>query len=121
MSGLAEFLLARIAEDEAWLRGDGGWYLDDCQECAFGQQPQSPYSLTRLLAKCEADRRIVEAYREARQAAEHIRDTFAGNSSPVARIERSSYGAAETAWWSAMAALALPYADRPGYREEWRP
>ncbi|MFE6284374.1 DUF6221 family protein [Streptomyces sp. NPDC057877] len=26
-----------------------------------------------------------------------------------------------SAWWSALRRMALMYADRPGYREEWRP
>jgi hypothetical protein len=40
---LTEFLLARIAEDEAWVLGDGAQNMDDCQECGFAnQQASSP-------------------------------------------------------------------------------
>jgi hypothetical protein len=82
---LTEFLLARIAEDEAEMqRADFVW---DYQ---------------RLLAECEAKRRIVKtrpfkllAGAEERQA-DRLRDQ-------VLRL------------------LALPYADHPDYQQEWKP
>ena len=48
---LTEFLLARIAEDEAWVLGDGGQNMDDCQECGFAnQQASSPSPTTPTTA-----------------------------------------------------------------------
>lgn len=50
MSSLADFLLARIAEDEADARRD------------FGDDTSPGTWTTWVLAQCEAKRRIVEAY-----------------------------------------------------------
>jgi hypothetical protein len=89
---LANFLLARIAEDEALL-GDG------------------PYSSLRLAAQenaerwraeCEAKRRIVEL------AWHHFgEDDYAWGM--------------EHAKGEVLKLLAVPYADHPDYRDEWRP
>lgn len=85
---LTEFLLARIAEDEADARGDtlGAVIPQDC------------WGPDRVLAECEAKRRIVDACQNVEQvhAAEFLADRM-------------------------LAFLALPYADHPDYREEWRP
>lgn len=105
VEGLTEFLLARIAEDEAvahkatvptvfepllrWmlLAGD-----DSNMPGAVLAEP------SRVLAECEAKRRIVSriATADPHPDARYMLDL-------VLRL------------------LALPYADHPGYREEWRP
>ena len=127
MSDLAKFLLARIAEDEAvartawsvgpeWSSWNRSWDTKPVRDLAAGGQRIAALPTTidehvcrhdpaRVLAECEAKRRIVED----RQ-----------------RIDRS---AGDTDWHSgysdgnydAIKALALPYADHPDYREEWRP
>jgi len=51
----------------------------------------------RVLAECAAKRAIVERY-----------------------VYLAGHGDSGDARW-VLAALALPYADRPGYRAEWRP
>jgi len=81
---LTEFLLARIAEDEASTPGrwDDHWYDDP----------------SRYAREAEAKRRIVEAWR---------RDLDEGVEQPEQLF--------------ATRCLALPYADHPDYREEWRP
>lgn len=102
---LAEFLLARIAEDEAAAR-------------SAGREPilLPPGSITllshveymrhwhpdRVLAECEAKRRIVEDYQH------EVRDYRAGytNVQPGHKT---------------MKLLALPYADHPDYDQEWKP
>jgi len=113
---LTEFLLARIAEDEAvaregdpWATGDVyddrvarwnaqphakecGWKMGEgiSSECACGYP-------SRVLAECEAKRRIVDlAKREA---------YFSGGLSGI--------GA------SLLLALASVYSDHPDYRAEW--
>lgn len=48
---LTDFLLARIAEDEAWNRQN------------HGGDPLHPGSITRVKAECEAKRRIVEMFK----------------------------------------------------------
>ena len=71
----------------------------------------------RVLAECEARRRIVE---EARAAAEeHKRAAWAAP--VVATLGRALRQGEDQAWWQALCLLALPYADHPDYREEWRP
>ncbi len=94
---LAEFLLARIAEDEARVREFREIYgsadvLPDLGGYAVA-------GAARVLAECEAKRRIIATF-----------DRYVGH----ARAERDH----ETA---ILKALALPYADHPGFREEWRP
>jgi hypothetical protein len=101
---LSDFLLARIAEDEAWTAGDGGWYLDVCQECAFGQQPQSPYSRARVLAECDAKRRIVAQLWN-----------YAAYPDP----ESSDPSGTQAVW--IIKTLAFPYAGHADYDPAWRP
>ena len=99
---LTEFLLARIAEDEReatacldqYMRGDGG----------------TKSRWVRQLAECEAKRRIVERHRGFGFDEEWAPEGYCGEcegtlSSPCATLRL----------------LALPYADHPDYREEWRP
>ena len=93
---LTEFLLARIAEDEAAalsrLRG-------------HRELPETERE-SRVFAECKAKRRIVEwaapvltNWPGAAAGARHVSD----DGLDVLRI------------------LALPYADHPDYDEEWRP
>jgi hypothetical protein len=94
---LTEFLLARIAEDEesarfAMSRNDGG-ALDYAGQWFGAVGHAERWEPVRVLAECEAKRRIVERCR-------------ASNGYWGAEVERM---------------LALPYADHPDYREEWKP
>ena len=114
---LTDFLLARIAEDEAAARAAEG-PAQTPWRATYGRQvetardgylvtPEDEHSYTtdppddvalhiarhdpaRVLAECEAKRRIVQ------NAQDPGDDLF-------------------------VAILALPYADHPDYREEWRP
>lgn len=97
---LTDFLLARIAEDEAAAEhvNRGRWnsrvaLLDlDLYGHVARQHPK------RVLAECDAKRRIVK--------------TCAVYEYEVT----NAYG-----YDDVLAALALPYADHPDYREEWKP
>jgi hypothetical protein len=105
---LTEFLLARIAEDEgtaiyAQTRYDlepedwGGWW--------FGhQQHYSRYDPARVIAECEAKRRIVERHANSGASGCYI----------CAEAEREQVECVE------QRILAAVYADHPDYREEWR-
>lgn len=91
MTTLTDFLLARIAEDEA---GEG-WGLPEfgpCYDCGGLDR-------ARVLAECAAKRQIVE-----RVLAEY--DDFAPPQSLVLCDHVIEF-------------LATPYADRPDYRAEW--
>ena len=93
---LTSFLLDRIAEDEANAGSKHDLAYHDHGDCGGCEYP------ARVLAECEAKRRIVEQAR---------------NYSP--ELEHGDNG--EWAFDTVLLALALPYADHPDYREEWRP
>lgn len=109
---LADFLLARCVDDEAEARViDKGFDWDPRASESSADRglewvnPTPEWSDTyrlaipaaRVLAECEAKRRIVESARSSR--------TF-----------RCEDWADEV-----LRLLALPYADHPDYRDEWRP
>lgn len=105
---LSEFLLARIAEDEAALRAILRW-------------PESvrgfPGVWERRLAKCEADRRIVELH-------DVLSWTYRKpQCSTCADNENADYDGAPLIDWPCptLRLLALPYADHLDYDEAWRP
>ncbi len=83
---LAQFLLARIAEDEMVAKEVPG-PPDETGLSWWGKYGHLSVSPDRVLTECEAKRRIITNW------------GFPG----------------------ALRALALPYADHPDYREEWRP
>lgn len=127
MSNLTDFLLARITEDEAmaraavdlrervyvgemeatehhyswtWLtrfRSNGPWSSQMLDGCS---------SPDRVLVECEAKRRIVVLHGEA--------DEPGFSASP-------DYWAGTAHLDEVLELLALPYADHPDYRQEWKP
>jgi hypothetical protein len=111
---LAQFLLARIAEDEAAndelvraevarCRADGMPSLTEDEVRAYwAGQPW----WERRVAECDAKRRIVDAW----VAADHAAGSYPGT---MAGIEQGLDAALQF--------LALPYADHPDYDEKWRP
>lgn len=101
---LVEFLLTRIAEDEAGSQAATG---------AFSKE--WPYTPERVLDECDAKRRIVK--RAANMAVPYApADPDFWNPYQYAEEE----GIEEMGRWL-LQTLALPYADHPDYREEWRP
>jgi hypothetical protein len=93
---LTEFLAARVAEDEA--DAMSGW--------RWKSLPAGEYDRlqARVLAECEAKRRIVEG---------------AANE-PDVNADQRDIGLWE-GYLSAAELLALPYSDHPDYRPEWKP
>lgn len=91
---LTEFLRLRIAEDMADAMTGWRWKTLPAGEYERLQ--------ARVLAECGAKRRIVE------MAWHHLGD------------DDYAWGM-EEAKRQILAVLALPYADHPDYREEWRP
>jgi hypothetical protein len=107
---LAEFLLARITEDEAhWhrladiLRANAG--TDRINFTMGDGGPQVPMKPLVLLAECDAKRRIVERHRWAEEHPDW-RD-----------FESEDHFDAAL---GTLRDLALPYADHESYQPEWR-
>jgi hypothetical protein len=103
MTDLTEFLLARIAEDEAAVEQR----MADSRGSAVGGDPTVERwpIYRRARAECEAKRRII------------------GKAQPwiAADDGRAHQTSLRLAGEDILAALASPYADHPDYREEWRP
>jgi hypothetical protein len=90
---ITEFLLARIAEDEALARE---W------------APRHPANKTRarIEAECEAKRRIVEEM-----------GRLAGDERPTSNLDEDGW---ILLCWETLETLAAVYADHPDYDESWR-
>ena len=152
MTSLTDFLLARVAEDEAAARAasPGGWRFGDVESVAGGTlydesrriadiayeqatdhdgsivrhllAPEADangehiarHDPARVLAECEAKRRIVER---------HTIDCYPGDEGDEYVCDHCR----AQGWHPAdvlcpdLLDLASVYADRPGYRAEWRP
>ena len=97
---LAEFLAARVADDEEAAQAAVRW-SEGATEWADAGEPDwqhiARWDPARVLAECEAKRRIVE------QLAPIAEETWDVDLGRVLKL------------------LALPYADHPDYRQEWRP
>lgn len=116
---LSEFLLARIGEDEAQARDaiakrDAIAYthppvVPDMALMAFEDVgvPAVLVGPERVLAECEAKRQVVELHAE--------------NDSNPSRFELQCWNDGEEYPCQTLRILALPYADHPAYRREWRP
>lgn len=107
---LTEFLLARIAEDEASvaaIRRPPMWQSristlnGDLSQFVARQHP------ARVLAECEAKRRILHAAQFA--------DEVEGGGAAIVMLD----GYPRDRRWGVLPALAAVYSDHPDYREEW--
>lgn len=111
---IVEFLLARIAEVEAMARAvvteepadNWPFDLDAKGPAAFAHIVR--HDPARVLARCEADRRIAGEHHEYLGVCSHCVD-------PSGEHQREAWPCVTLRY------LALPYADHPDYREEWRP
>jgi hypothetical protein len=118
MTDLTEFLLARIAEDEAEVAAfDKEWktttvardvpqglaYITDTEYMSLLVDP------SRVLAECEAKRRIVERHGRCGTGMGYCDDGGHG------------WGGEDGLGCADLADLAAVYADHPDYRDEWKP
>ena len=110
MNQLSEFLLARIAEDEALLESLGDDAVEPSAPCALFACSKEPGSIVlnrrRLLAECTARRIIID-----RAGAIGGEPIDLGGSPQAAMFALGML--------SALRYLALPYADHPDFRPEW--
>ena len=109
---LAEFLLARIDEDEATADGlhDRGRLdvREGCDQYSYDPRCCDCGVPARVLAECAAKRAIVEEYRAS-----------AGPSYEDADVDYDA--GRESGLEAAVRLLASPYAAHPDYRPEWAP
>lgn len=94
---LTEFLLARLAEDEAAASPYESAVMAENPTAVFGFGQVTTATQRRALAEVEAKRQLIRLLALQRET------------TPTANVE-----------YEALLWLALPYADHPNYREEWR-
>lgn len=129
---ITEFLLARIAEDEADAqdaleRGFGGWeWLADAGINHEARTHIVRWHPARVLAECEAKRQIVELHAStgdkweaacvvcAVEVADYASDGQGGESYDP-RLSHAAWPCAT------LRHLAAVYSDHSDYRDEWRP
>lgn len=103
---LSAFLLAAIADDEAVARREkpstSGILFPPLQP---GQTDLGAIA-ARVLAQCEAHRRIVERL-----------SAVIGDEPPTSTLDEDGW---ELLAWETLHDLARVYADRPGWQEAWR-
>jgi hypothetical protein len=135
VTGLSEFLLARIAEDESVARSapdrDPRYADSSVAYLAWdvANEPTGEVALskTRVLAECEAKRHIVELHGHGDAECWEMHRGVYGPGWP-----EGSYAVEGESWahpaseyregpCDTLKMLALPYADHPDYLEEWRP
>lgn len=112
---LTEFLLARIAEDEEAARHSLAGDLDHLPSVTTRSGDVIHLGITnpaRVLAECEAKRRIVEDEHGDGRDGDYI-EPFCRTCSDD---ESLTYLPCPT-----LRILAVVYADHPDYREEWKP
>jgi hypothetical protein len=126
MTGLAAWLLEQIAEDEAVCRDQGETHTLGCAatiSTAWEHECRCGFA-GRVLAECEAKRRIIAMHGPTTgfdgvltypAAAKLCRTCGPGDNW---QAEQEPFGELPC---DHLRLMALPYADRPGYREEWRP
>lgn len=107
---LAEFLLARVGEDEEMARAALPHFPGEVEIVANVWEDAcahiARHDPARVLAECEAKRRIVEEY-EGAIAAQRGRTDASAIVGAFALL-------------SAIRALASVYSDHPTFRDEWR-
>lgn len=125
---LVEWLRAQLDEDErvartVQLRRPGPWQLDPepWEAHAIGLLDSAGRSVAAVLGSYSAEfmatvdpARVLREVEAKRKVVDHI------------VYELADHGA-DNPWWyddkllPILRMLALPYSDRPGYREDWRP
>jgi hypothetical protein len=106
MRGLSEFVLARATDDEELARqyGDPGALRSGLAWASDVNRPVLEVDPSRMVAECEAKRRVVAQFVDAVA-------NYEADAGPQGQVTRLTF---------VLRALALPYADHPDYQPEWR-
>lgn len=139
---LTEFLLARIAEDEAAARSGQHWRYRQYGQRMGGEvyhgsaliaedwvgtgfygwsEHIARHDPARVLAACDAKRAIVEAALGA-WSADYVEQRLADNQGPSVLVDDETGEQLVVSEWTPariLRALATPYAQHPDYRAEW--
>lgn len=114
MDDLVEWLRAQLDEDERSARacaGDGEWDAADIAIYGADLAPEvrahmAQHDPARVLREIDAKRQALDHYERIRQHTKRGEEP---------------YVLAEGAVAKQVQIMALPYADRDGFREDWRP
>lgn len=132
MDDLVQFLRARYDEDEAaalsWPEGQRDWETSGGRQLSYasgvGEQVSAisvsgPLGWERIYVKRDVDG-IAEHI--ARQSPARVLADVGAKRAIIRQWEYwEAAGSKSGPWAKACRLLALPYADHPDYREEWRP
>ncbi|HEY4631806.1 MAG TPA: DUF6221 family protein, partial [Blastococcus sp.] len=108
----------RLAADAAAASGRENWSAGDVGLDGWRGTAEhiARYDPARIMAECAAKRRAVLACREARPDLAFLGARPPGMADfPMTPHDQHQFAALT------LALLALPYADHPDYRPEWRP
>jgi len=119
VTDLAAWLLAQVDTDErvqtaGWVdHVNGEWHRADCEtnSAVYGAMSCDCGVPARVLAECAAKRAIIELAEWASADCDQIRGEWGVSSDP-------DYNDPDTGDLL-LRALAAPYRDRPGWRDEW--
>ena len=112
---LTGFLLARIAEDEAaQAMSLDAWHRADCERNTYDAGPCDCGIPARVLAECEAKRRLVDEHQETRRdpSYEYFADPPCITCGQVRPRKFPCLS---------LRALGAVYADHPDYNPAWSP
>ena len=119
---ITEFLLARIAEDEALAKTDGDWAAAHSIGCGHDQAEMGSGFCqcswpARMQAECMAKRRIVELHKPVEPEPCHCGEEHGPKMTPACITcgTAQDLGLCDT-----IRALLAIYADHPDYDPEWR-
>ncbi|AYD81674.1 hypothetical protein SEA_KROMP_73 [Streptomyces phage Kromp] len=134
MDDLVQWLRAQLDEDEAKARacpGNGEWTASDIAIYGTGlssevREHMAEHEPARVLREIEAKRQVITKYttavdRMAELAALIERVKAEGQSTLMPEMERATAIHRRDVLSEVLRLFASPYADRPGYRDEWRP
>lgn len=147
MDELVQWLRVQLDADDRLARqacGDDGWVVGEralcgcCVDIRSGKgalvctldDRDAPHIAewdpARVLREADAKRQVLGRYDKAGQAVEELsarRNLLHARGEDVLMVELGLESAihGRDALAGVLRLLALPYADRPGYREEWRP
>ncbi|MFM9703570.1 DUF6221 family protein [Streptomyces galilaeus] len=123
MDDLVQWLGAQLDEDETearrgYLKAEPLPDFDGWDKSTTAGLP--PAVAARVLREIEAKRQLVKLHGRATLHAGGGAQYF--DTTTVCRSCEANYQFPELSWpCTTLRLLALPFADRPGYRKEWRP